>query len=53
MPGIEAEDGLAAGAVDMLPARAAGAHELPLEFGGGDHEHPITDADFLVTSHVR
>jgi hypothetical protein len=49
MDGIEPEHGLAAGAVDMLPTRAAAPRKLPLKRPRGYQKR--TDADFLFLGH--
>ena len=49
MDGIEPEHGLAAGAVDVLPPRAAAPRKLPLERRRWYQQR--TDADFLFLGH--
>ena len=49
MDGIEPEHGLAAGSVDVLPARAAAPRKLPLERRRWYQQR--TDADFLFLGH--
>jgi hypothetical protein len=47
MPGVEPEHGLAARAVDVLPARPTRPDELPIERSGRNHDSPHTDLFFL------